>query len=211
MIKPILAALALAALATSVARADSPVTPTLPVGITVYVTATATTTDVTTWFTASKAAKNAAAGANVYAAAKAAAGAATVEDQGVADAMMAGSQETVKVSGAPDAVAAARTKLQAAGFSPGAVSTVARDPDALRADAFGKATKSARALAEAAAQGDGRHVGRLLNIVPSPLAMLGDITGMLGKVPQMQMLLDGGTSNAASASVSGYYTFELVP
>ncbi|MDQ2993071.1 MAG: hypothetical protein M3R30_09680 [Candidatus Eremiobacteraeota bacterium] len=211
MIRSTIAALALVALCASVASADSPATPTLPVGVTVYVNASASTTDVDAWFTATKTAKNPSAGLGVLAAAKAAAGSTAVEDQGVAETMMGGSVETVKLSGAPGAVASARSKLQSAGFTSTAVSTVARDPDALRAEAYGKATKSARMLAEAAAAADGRHVGRLLNVVPSPMALLGDLTGMFGKVPQVQMMLDGGSAASASASVSGYYTFELVP
>ena len=100
--------------------------------------------------------------------------------------------------------------MTTAGFMDEGLSVIARDPDGLRAQAFAKATKSARVLAEAAAQGDGRHVGRLLNISPSPLAMLGDLTASLGNVPQVAMLLNGGGStNFASAMVSGYYTFEL--
>ncbi len=211
MIRSLLATAALVALCASAASADSPLTPTLPVGVTVYVNASASTTDVDAWFTATKTAKNAAAGVAVLASAKAAAGTTTVEDQGVGQTMMGGSVETVKVSGAPGAVASVRSKLQSTGFTATAVSTVARDPEGLRAEAYAKATKAARVLAEAAAAADGRHVGRLLNVMPSPMAILGDLTDMFGKVPQVQMMLDGGSAASASTAVSGYYTFELVP
>jgi hypothetical protein len=217
MMKTILAALILAAATVTAASADgSPgLVPSFPVGVTVYVTATASTTDVDATFSATKSVKTAAQGATAYAAAKTAAGAdASVVDWGLSSGMMmlGSSVETVRVTLSPAQASAARARLTAAGFMNENLVVVARDPDALRAQAFAKATKSARVLAEAAAQGDGRHVGRLLNISPSPLAMLGDLTASLGNVPQVAMLLSGGGSaTSASTVVSGYYTFDLQP
>lgn len=208
---PLLVALALVSLCTTPALADSVAAPTLPLGVTIYASASATTTDVDASFTATKTAKTAAAGAAVLAAAKADAGPATIEDQGVAQTMMGGSVETVKVSGGPADVKAARSKLQKDGFSATSIAMVARDLPALQAEAYRKATRAARALAEAAAAADGRHVGRLVNIAPSPMAMLGGLTDMLDKLPQMQAVMAEGTAASASATASGYYTFELLP
>ena len=215
MIRTFLAAVALAAFATASALADgSPgMMPSYPTGVTVYATATATTTDVNGTFTANKTAKTAAQAATVLAAAKAAAGAtATVEDTGISTQMMGGQVETVRITSTPSDARAVRAKLETAGFTAEAVSNVAKDPIALHAEALAKATKVARAQAEAAASADGRHAGRLLNIAPSPMAMIGDLTAAFGNVPQVQMIMGGGSSAPTATSfASGYYTFELSP
>lgn len=213
MIKHLLAALAIVASCAAGARADA-FTPSLPQGITVYVTATASTTDVNATFNTTKASKTAFAGVAAFNAAKTAAGsAATLADLGVSQkAMDGGSVETVRVTVAPADASGVRSRLQAAGFSNDEVAIVARDPDALRGQALAKATRIARIQAEAAAGGDNRHIGRLLNIAPSPTSMLQDLTAAFGNVPQVAQFLSGpGTTATASALVSGYYTFELVP
>ena len=219
MMRSILAAALFVALTAGVAVADgSPgVLPSFPVGVTVYVTASATTTDVTASWTTTKTAKNAGQAATALAAAKAAAGAeATVVDMGSPESMMmgmemAGSGETVRITlGAAD-VAAVRAKLKSAGFVNGNTSYIARDLDALRGSALASATKSARVQAEAAAAADGRHIGRLLNVSPSPMAMLQDVTSMLSNVPQAAALFGGAGRGSATSFVSGYYTFELLP
>jgi len=167
MIRTLLATVALAAFTTAAALADgSPgMMPNYPTGVTVYATATATTTDVNGTFTANKTAKTPAQAATVLAAAKTAAGAtATVEDIGLSTQMMGGSVEGVRVTSTPADARAIRAKLETAGFTAEAVTNVAKDPIALHAEALAKATKVARAQAEAAASADGRHAGRLLNI-----------------------------------------------
>lgn len=215
MIRTFLAAVVLAAFSTAFALADgSPgMMPNYPIGVTVYATATATTTDVNGTFTANKTAKTPAQAASVLAAAKTAAGAtATVDDMGMSTQMMGGSVETVRVTSTPADARAVRAKLATAGFSAESVSNVAKDPVALHAEALAKATKVARAQAEAAASADGRHAGRLLNIAPSPMAMIGDLTAAFGNVPQVQMIMGGGSSAPTATSfASGYYTFELAP
>lgn len=215
MIRTFLAAVALAASTTASALADgSPgMMPSYPTGVTVYATATATTTDVNGTFTANKTAKTAAQAATVLAAAKTAAGAtATVEDMGISTQMMGGQVETVRITSTPSDARAVRAKLETAGFTAEAVSNVAKDPVALHAEALAKATKVARVQAEAAASADGRHAGRLLNIAPSPMAMIGDLTAAFGNVPQVQMIMGGGSSAPTATSfASGYYTFELSP
>jgi len=215
MIRTFLAAVALAAFATASALADgSPgMMPSYPTGVTVYATATATTTDVNGTFTANKTAKTAAQAATVLAAAKTAAGAtATVEDMGTSTAMMGGQVETVRVTSTPADARAVRAKLETAGFTADALTNVAKNPTALHAEALANATKVARAQAEAAASADGRHAGRLLNIAPSPMAMLSDLTAAFGNVPQVQMIMGGGSSAPTATSfASGYYTFELAP
>ena len=215
MIRTFLAAVVLAAFSTAFALADgSPgMMPNYPIGVTVYATATATTTDVNGTFTANKTAKTPAQAASVLAAAKTAAGAtATVDDMGMSTQMMGGSVETVRVTSTPADARAVRAKLATAGFSAESVSNVAKDPVALHAEALANATKVARAQAEAAASADGRHAGRLLNIAPSPMAMIGDLTAAFGNVPQVQMIMGGGSSAPTATSfASGYYTFELAP
>ena len=215
MIRTFLAAAVLASFATASALADgSPgMMPNYPIGVTVYATATATTTDVNGTFTANKTAKTTAQAATVLAAAKTAAAAtATVEDLGISTQMMGGSVETVRVTSTPADARAVRAKLETAGFTADTVSNVAKDPIALHAEALAKATKVARAQAEAAASADGRHAGRLLNIAPSPMAMIGDLTAAFGNVPQVQMIMGGGSSAPTATSfASGYYTFELAP
>jgi hypothetical protein len=215
MTRTLLAAVALAAFTTAAALADgSPgMMPNYPIGVTVYATATATTTDVNGTFTANKTAKTAAQAATVLAAAKAAAGAAaTVDDLGLSTQVMGGSVEGVRITSTPSDARAIRAKLETAGFTAEAVTNVAKDPTALHAEALAKATKVARAQAEAAASADGRHAGRLLNIAPSPMAMIGDLTAAFGNVPQVQMIMGGGSSAPTATSfASGYYTFELAP
>lgn len=215
MIRTLLATVALAAFTTAVTLADgSPgMMPNYPTGVTVYATATATTTDVNGTFTANKTAKTPSQAATVLAAAKSAAGAtATVEDLGLSTQMMGGSVEGVRVTSTPADARAIRAKLETAGFTAEAVTNVAKDPIALHAEALAKATKVARAQAEAAASADGRHAGRLLNIAPSPMAMIGDLTAAFGNVPQVQMIMGGGSSSPTATSfASGYYTFELTP
>ncbi|HEY8322271.1 MAG TPA: hypothetical protein VIG46_10845 [Candidatus Baltobacteraceae bacterium] len=215
MNRTLLAAVALAAFTTAAALADgSPgMMPNYPIGVTVYATATATTTDVNGTFTANKTAKTAAQAATVLAAAKAAAGAAaTVDDLGLSTQVMGGSVEGVRITSTPSDARAIRAKLETAGFTAEAVTNVAKDPTALHAEALAKATKVARAQAEAAASADGRHAGRLLNIAPSPMAMIGDLTAAFGNVPQVQMIMGGGSSAPTATSfASGYYTFELAP
>jgi len=215
MIRTLLATVALAAFTTAAALADgSPgMMPNYPTGVTVYATATATTTDVNGTFTANKTAKTPAQAAIVLAATKTAAGAtATVEDLGLSTQMMGGSVEGVRVTSTPADARAIRAKLETAGFTAEAVTNVAKDPIALHAEALAKATKVARAQAEAAASADGRHAGRLLNIAPSPMAMIGDLTAAFGNVPQVQMIMGGGSSAPTATSfASGYYTFELTP
>jgi len=215
MIRTLLAAVALAAFTTVAALADgSPgMMPNYPIGVTVYATATATTTDVNGTFTANKTAKTAAQAATVLAAAKTAAGTtATVDDLGLSTQVMGGSVESVRITSTPSDARAIRAKLETAGFTAEAVTNVAKDPTALHAEALAKATKVARAQAEAAASADGRHAGRLLNIAPSPMAMIGDLTAAFGNVPQVQMIMGGGSSAPTATSfASGYYTFELAP
>jgi len=44
------------------------------------------------------------------------------------------------------------------------------------------------------------------------MAMIGDLTAAFGNVPQVQMIMGGGSSAPTATSfASGYYTFELSP
>jgi uncharacterized protein YggE len=222
------------ALAAAVLPLPSPAqTATLPSGVSVTASATAYTTDVLASFAATVALRaDAAAKSSADAAAQARAAfgriataegaSARVTDMGLSVDLQSGKLlENVQIAVRPEdanhAIAAAKSAGAAASAST-PVDIIARDPQALQTEALANATKLARTRAEAVAAADGRHVGRLLDVTPSPAEIAKDVaasaTGALGPLMaaiQARTGAAGAKTAGASATAEAVFTFELLP
>lgn len=220
-------AVILTSLAICYAPAAAQFVPSTP-GVTVYATATATTTDVLVDLTVSDklfAKPNSAQvfvqAAKSLAAITAAAGpAATVRDGGAKGASMPGMTtgtgltENATVAVAPTDLQTVVARLTAAHLTIAGMSVVARDPDALSAQALADATKIARAKASAIAAADGRTLGRLVQVGPSFGTVFKDMTtSILSASPMAAMMaqMQSGIAQTASVTEGGSFTFEFAP
>jgi uncharacterized protein YggE len=129
---------------------------------------------------------------------------------------------TSLMGGSPAPIALARLRLSPADLSrvlaatgkagwktSGTPELDPRDPAAAADAAYRKALSIARARAEAIAAADGRHVGRLLNVQPSPADYLSSM--MAGFVNLAQRFGQGETQSVPTVSQTGTFTFELTP
>jgi uncharacterized protein YggE len=223
-------AIILTALAICYAPAAAQFVPSIP-GVTVYATATATTTDILVDLTVSdklfakpNSAQVFAQAAKSLAAITAAAGpTATVRDGGAKGASMpgvpamttgTGITENATVAVAPRDLQAVVARLTAAHLTIAGMSVVARDPDALSAQALADATKIARAKASAIAAADGRTLGRLVQVGPSFGTVFKDMTtSILSASPMAAMMaqMQSGIAQTASVTEGGSFTFEFAP
>jgi uncharacterized protein YggE len=220
-------AIILSALAICYAPAAAQFVPSVP-GVTVYATATATTTDVLVDLTVSdklfakpnSAQAFAQAGKSLAAITAAAGPSATVRDDGAKGASLpamtatTGLAENATVAVAPADLQGVVARLTAAHLTIGGMSVVARDPDALSAQALANATKIARAKATAIASADGRTLGRLVQVGPSFGTVFKDMTTSILSASPMAALMaqmQGGIAQTASVTEGGSFTFEFAP
>lgn len=219
------AAIAMAAMPTFVAAQQ--VTTSTPAGITVVASGTATVHDWDVEF-GLRFVPTIATGKTAYAACTAAVEklrsslrAAGLEESIVKTAVEYASTVPGATTAGPTALAGIRTapenveKVVAAVSGDGwrgpvAPRQVPRDEQAATDSAYAAALTEARRQATAIAAADGRHIGRLLNVMPLPVDYFSSV---LGSLATMATVLGRFTQTATLPEIkqSAIFTFELVP
>lgn len=121
-----------------------------------------------------------------------------------------GGAETIAIAALriePDRLTPVIKALAAIHWTPAAGARVMPvDEESLREAALTKATAIARQRAAAIAASEGRHIGKLLNVVPEPLDFLESVFEDLSQLSPMF-----GTSAVPEVKAGGIFTFELLP
>ncbi len=100
-----------------------------------------------------------------------------------------------------------RAAVAKAGWTIGTVARKPADPDSVARAALADATRKARLKAEAIAEADGRHVGKLLNVQPGVADIYSGITDKLAAMNPFA----SASSSGATVTESAIFTFALEP